>query len=248
MPKKKKVEEDGVPAWVVTYGDLMSLLLCFFILLAAFSELKQPREFREIIDKIREALGFVGGMGQVNIPETPTNSVVNMLPELAKRDSQNVQVQKQPLSNVVGRHDTVSVVHEGNWHTVGGSMGFDPGSTALTPATKKQLREDIAPKLKDRNNVVRIVGHAWGFEDTTAGSAIEVSFSRARAAYDFLVNECGVDPAMLRIEAAADAEPASLDRSGSAGTGENRRIQIYLTDRTVDQVHPDPYGTGRAGP
>ena len=28
--------EEGAPAWVVTFGDLMSLLLCFFVLLLSF--------------------------------------------------------------------------------------------------------------------------------------------------------------------------------------------------------------------
>lgn len=243
MPRRKQ-EEEGIPAWIVTYGDLMSLLLCFFILLAAFSELKQPREFREIIDKIKEALGFQGGMGQAPIPDSPTNATVNMLEKMAKRDDQSANVNKQNQTNVVGRHDTVSVVHEGNWHTMGGSMAFEPGSVELSPTVMKTLRDDVAPRLKDRNNVVRIVGHAWGFEDTTAGPAIEVSFRRAMAAYEYLVSECGVDPAVLRIEAAADAEPASVDADGG-GDGENRRVQVYMTDKLVDQVHPDPYGTGR---
>ncbi|MEM7622447.1 MAG: flagellar motor protein MotB [Planctomycetota bacterium] len=244
MAKRRKQEEQGVPEWVVTYGDLMSLLLCFFILLAAFSELKQPREFREVIDQIREALGFQGGMGQAPIPDSPTNATINMLEKMAKRDDQSANVSKQNQTNVVGRHDTVSVVHEGNWHTIGGSMGFEAASTTLNPMVKKNLRDDVAPRLKDRNNVVRIVGHAWGFEDTTAGAAIEVSFQRARAVHDYLVEECGVDPAMLRIEAAADTEPTSIDRTGN-DTGENRRVQIFMTDRLVEQTHPDPFGTGR---
>ncbi|MBW2606241.1 MAG: type VI secretion system protein TssL, partial [Deltaproteobacteria bacterium] len=29
----------GAPAWVVTFGDLMCLLLCFFVLLLSFSEM-----------------------------------------------------------------------------------------------------------------------------------------------------------------------------------------------------------------
>lgn len=29
---------DGIPAWVMTFADLMSLLMCFFVLLLSFSE------------------------------------------------------------------------------------------------------------------------------------------------------------------------------------------------------------------
>ena len=52
-PKKPKSSGNEVPEWILTYGDLMSLLLCFFILLAAFSEIKQPREYQMIIESIK---------------------------------------------------------------------------------------------------------------------------------------------------------------------------------------------------
>ena len=57
MGKRKKPAPAGVPEWVVTYGDLMSLLLCFFILLAAFSELKQERDYQEVVRSVQEAFG-----------------------------------------------------------------------------------------------------------------------------------------------------------------------------------------------
>jgi chemotaxis protein MotB len=31
--------DKGAPRWVTTFGDLMSLLLCFFVLLLSFSEI-----------------------------------------------------------------------------------------------------------------------------------------------------------------------------------------------------------------
>jgi len=62
-PKKKKREQPGVPEWMVTYGDLMSLLLTFFILLASFSELKKPREYQRVVDAIQDELGVNGGVG-----------------------------------------------------------------------------------------------------------------------------------------------------------------------------------------
>jgi len=37
MPKKKKEECKGFPAWLTSFGDLMSLLLTFFILLFSMS-------------------------------------------------------------------------------------------------------------------------------------------------------------------------------------------------------------------
>jgi len=73
--KKPKTEEPGVPEWVVTFGDMMSLLLCFFILLQMFSELKQDHEYQRVITAIKEAFGYAGGIGVMPIDDPPARSV-----------------------------------------------------------------------------------------------------------------------------------------------------------------------------
>ena len=51
--KKKHKQEKGIPEWVVTFGDMMSLLLCFFILLQMFSEVKKDEEYQRVITAIK---------------------------------------------------------------------------------------------------------------------------------------------------------------------------------------------------
>lgn len=243
MARKKRASGNEIPAWVVTYGDMMSLLLCFFILLAAFSELKKPEEFRKVLEKINEALGFRGGMGQAEITDNVANSTINQLEALMNRGDNGLFMAEQSTQNVVGPEPQVSIVHDGNFHAIGGSMPFAAGRTELGLDVQKTLREEVAPKIRDRTNIVRIVGHSWGFQDKTGGDHVVVSFERARAVRDFLVDECGINPAILRIVAAGDNEPAA--GAGAGETAQNRRVQVYMTDRTIDQVHPDPFGTGR---
>ena len=51
-----EVEEDappGVPEWVVTYGDMMSLLLTFFIMLVSMSELKDEGKNRAALNSMK---------------------------------------------------------------------------------------------------------------------------------------------------------------------------------------------------
>ena len=49
--------EEGAPAWVVTFGDLMSLLLCFFVLLLSFSEMDRNR-YRVVSGSVKNAFGI----------------------------------------------------------------------------------------------------------------------------------------------------------------------------------------------
>lgn len=241
MAKRKKPTGNEVPEWVVTYGDLMSLLLCFFILLAAFSELKKPDEFRKVLEQIREAIGASGGIGIAEILEAGGTVIVNDLDIRSKRGSQGKSSDSNPQSNVTGSNENVSFVHEGQRFAVGGSIPFDVAEFELTRFAEDTLRTEIAPQIRDQNFVVMIVGHAWGAQELAAGFSLdELAFKRAEVIKQFLVRECGVSPSILRIESAGATEPASLDASSVDAAVVNRRVQVYQTGRTVAQVHPDP--------
>ena len=49
--------EEGAPMWVVTFGDLMSLLLCFFVLLLSFSEMDRNK-YRIVSGSMKNAFGI----------------------------------------------------------------------------------------------------------------------------------------------------------------------------------------------
>lgn len=46
----------GIPAWVMTFADLMSLLMCFFVLLLSFSEM-DAMKFKRLAGQLRDAFG-----------------------------------------------------------------------------------------------------------------------------------------------------------------------------------------------
>lgn len=54
-PPEKK-ENAGVPAWVMTFADLMTLLMCFFVLLLSFSEMDAAK-FNELSGSMKDAFG-----------------------------------------------------------------------------------------------------------------------------------------------------------------------------------------------
>lgn len=64
-------EEDsggGVPAWVMTFADLMTLLMCFFVLLLAFSEM-DVMKFKQLSGSVREAFGVQAEIEAKTIPK-----------------------------------------------------------------------------------------------------------------------------------------------------------------------------------
>lgn len=51
-----KKQDAGIPAWVMTFADLMSLLLAFFVLLFSFSEMDKA-VYKELAGSMKDAFG-----------------------------------------------------------------------------------------------------------------------------------------------------------------------------------------------
>ena len=52
----EKTESKGVPAWVMTFADLMTLLMCFFVLMLSFSEMDVAK-FKQLAGSMKDAFG-----------------------------------------------------------------------------------------------------------------------------------------------------------------------------------------------
>ncbi|MCW8930512.1 MAG: flagellar motor protein MotB [Gammaproteobacteria bacterium] len=58
----------GIPAWVLTFADLMSLLMCFFVLLLSFAEM-DVQKFKQIAGSLKVAFGVQREIKAVEIPK-----------------------------------------------------------------------------------------------------------------------------------------------------------------------------------
>lgn len=64
----QKQESAGVPAWVMTFADLMTLLMCFFVLLLAFSEMDAAK-FKQLSGSMKDAFGVQAEIEVRTIPK-----------------------------------------------------------------------------------------------------------------------------------------------------------------------------------
>ncbi|WP_017445565.1 flagellar motor protein MotB [Gayadomonas joobiniege] len=67
-PPCKKCPPPGLPAWMATFADLMSLLMCFFVLLLAFSEM-DVLKFKQIAGSMKFAFGVQNKLEIKDIPK-----------------------------------------------------------------------------------------------------------------------------------------------------------------------------------
>lgn len=234
-----------MPEWVVTFGDMMSLLLCFFILIQMFSELKQPRQYQRVVDAIREAFGYVGGVGQVPVDDPPLRSMIEAMEAAALRSTrETTRVSQNTDPGVDGSHARVTRIREGVVFTTGGPQAFDELSAKLKPGVRREI-EQLVPLLRGRNNRIEIIGHAAA-KYIPAGSPWptldDLAFARAAAVRDVLI-EAGLRDEVFRIVAAGVREPIRPRASDPADIARNRRVEIILSEILVDEANTDAHHT-----
>lgn len=229
-----------MPEWVVTFGDMMSLLLCFFILLQMFSEIKQDREYQRVVTAVKEAFGYSGGVGVLPIDDPPVRSIVEQLEELALKQQEEKNTSSSPMESVEGPHMRVTRVREGMVFTIGGPSTFDPESAEVKPAVIRELK-DLATLLKGRKNKILIRGHAAN-KYLSPGSPWadlnELSYHRARNVMRIL-NDAGLDERLFRIEAVGRHEPVESRVIDPVRAAENRRVEVILTEVLLDDMSDD---------
>ncbi len=236
MAKRKPAQEEGVPEWVVTYGDLMSLLLCFFILLAAFSELKQDRpQYIDVIRSIKEAFGESGGVGLTQSPISPNSSAATPSDLWALKGVLKDIVDESTIKNMVGENTKVETVREGTKFTIGGHVTFDVGSAALKPAASADL-ERVAEIVRGRRFRIQIRGHAYGLDRQPEDQAgyDRLAFDRAAAVSGYLVETCGIGEDRISRESRSNHDPVQLRLYNAEEQAVNRRVEVILSEEVLD--------------
>ncbi|GHS95435.1 membrane protein [Planctomycetales bacterium] len=208
---------EGAPAWMTTYGDMITLLLCFFVLLFTMMEIKKEKVTRTMRQFQRQ------------FSVLPAQQAVIAM---SSRQQTMNQTQTYVLRNgPKGTSTAVKtiVTDEKTKITVGGSDLFRPDSAELTPNGELLLQTKIAPMLRGYRNRIDVRGN-------TASSSYEdgwyLGFQRAYAVMMFLSQRCDIASARFRVTTCADNEPVSSNQTPE-GRERNRRVDIIMTEEFV---------------
>jgi chemotaxis protein MotB len=234
MPaKKSEKSQEGAPGWMVTYGDMMGLLLCFFIMLVAMSEIKADEKFQQVMQSLREAFGYEGGLGTVPTNEPPQVSLLQRLESIVVPR----QIKKTGDSDdegIEGRVFRVSQVREGLQITVGGHITFDRFSADLKPQAE-QLIAQIAEKIRGHTTKIEVRGHTT-LEPLPADSEFsdwnDLAYHRAKAVAAALIRH-GVDERRIRLTACGAAEPLLRQAYTERRRAVNRRVELIVTESVI---------------
>lgn len=163
MGKKEDIPL-GAPLWMCTFSDMMSLLLCFFILLFALSTLEKVK-YTQTIGHIRGSFGKIPNMYNISFrkpvsikpqevqPVQRTKTVERAKEAIAEK-ARSKLVADDPSKEVI-----VEGVKDGIRFSLSGRILFDPG-TAVLNSTGQDMLLNVLEILQEYPNLrVRVEGH-----------------------------------------------------------------------------------------
>ena len=148
----------GVPEWVVTYGDMMSLLLTFFIMLVSMSEVVAEQKYRAVLASLAEYLGHPAAPLSPSGQNFPLNSLAEQRDTLGSHTDEHQGrggLRRQALDG-----EDVRVFRNREGEPVpAGTIHFPANSAELTAAGRLELAA-IAQRLAGKPNKIDICGVA----------------------------------------------------------------------------------------
>lgn len=223
----------GAAKWLLTYSDMVTLLLCFFVLLLAFANTDMVK-FKEVLGSMKDAFGIqreilvMGKEGGMKLPikmesqpdatEKEKDRLVNLLKAMMEEEgvSKNTFITKD--SNGV-RLEIMEVV---------GDVMFGPGDTKILPAAERLFRK-IIPMIQATPYKITVQGHTddLPISNSRFPSNWELSSARAGSVVRFFIQNGEVDPRRFSAVGCAHTKPL-FENDSPENRAKNRRVSIIF--------------------
>jgi len=238
MGKKAKAPEKPSTAWQGTYGDMITLMLCFFVMLYNPSEV-DVTQLATITQSLQmnETESTSGGMSLSAGRLSDLGNNINSLPSMEKGKSLGT-AKKKAVSlfapDVKSNKITITSDERGLVITLASDSFFDEGSADLNIDETRDTLLRLSDFFKDpelNNRRFRIEGHTDNtpVADTSKfQSNWELSAARAMNVLHYLA-DFGVNEKQFSIAGYADTRPM-FSNDTPEGRAYNRRVDIIILD------------------
>ncbi|MCX8065063.1 MAG: flagellar motor protein MotB [Candidatus Hydrogenedentes bacterium] len=228
MPRERKNSgggEGGAPGWVVTYGDMMSLLLTFFILLAAFSTISEE-DFKKAMGSLEGAFSvFPKYQGLMDMQMVGKKEKQRMMQQTAQKLAEELQIK--------GLDKQVQVEYDakgGIKITLPDVILFDKGEAELKPEAVPVL--DVIAKTLGvlRGVFIEVKGHTDNAPIQNTGrfrDNYDLSYARAVQVMRRLQSLGTLSSENFEITACGPNQPVASNLT-EEGRAQNRRVEIFI--------------------
>ena len=234
----KKPPEEGAPEWMMTFGDLMSQLLTFFILLISFSIFDEIK-YNNVKGALDQSFGLLPAWDQPIVPKE------RLVKEVEKYNTEEERIrgigyqlkirlgtqgQAKDVEAITTKEGLLLRLKEDPQEPV----YFDTARATLKPEAYPVL-DIIVEAIKDLPNEIRVSGHTDSRRVKAGGkfaSNWELSTARARSVQQYFV-EKGIDEEKTSITGYAHVKPIADENLADPAEKEeawriNRRVEILI--------------------
>lgn len=246
MGKKVKCPEcpKCLPGWLVQFGDLMSLLLCFFILLLSMATMDK-KKVEEYFEVMRRSMGFLEGardtaeaskesQSEFHADKSEGGSGDDVGQDSKAADvAQMVQEMTQEFNNTTDKENKkIDMTMKGNNEftlDIPSEMVFEEGEYEVTDPKMKRFITKLTRILRTMSQQfdIEVMGHTGSNYMRGGGiprDSWDLSALRSISVVKELIKN-KIDPATLKVAAFGSYRPKSDNAF------ENRRVELRFTAR-----------------
>ena len=231
MAKQQKCPEcpKGLPPWLATFGDLMSLLLCFFVLLLSFSTMKQA-DFEKAVGSLQGALGVLPGEPILTSPIKLEQPIIKGDITEARPSLKDAKAEIEKEVQAEGQQENVEIIQSEEGITI------RIKDNALYKSGKADVRPEILPLLNKIASVIARLPNSVEIEGHTDDMPISneefpnnhwLSSGRALAVLDVVRGEVGIAPERLTAIGHGEFKPL-VPNDTEENRAANRRVEIKI--------------------
>jgi chemotaxis protein MotB len=237
--RRNDEDEENLERWLLTYADLITLLLAFFIIMYSMSKVDSER-FSSIMDALNGVLrGGEVGLAAEGAIITYANNTGNAEQQKAElyEEVQQMLDDHGLGGSVEARMDAHGVVM-----TLGEQVLFDQGRADLKPSAM-QVLDEIVEILAELTHSIRIEGHTDNvpINNERFASNWELSVARSTSVIRYLLEEHGLPPEKLSAAGCGEYRPIEPNDTPEQ-RAMNRRVDIVLLPDTETMQEEEPGG------
>lgn len=239
--RKKKEKPDNHERWLLTYSDLITLLMIFFVIMYASSNLDASK-YKQISESFKVAMGggksIIGkeDAASITVDSNPVNTDLQAKEEQQKLEELKKQVDKYLEKS--GMKDSVSteIDERGLVVSIKDTLFFDTGKAEIKPDIQKKI-VDLGKILNQLNNYIRIEGHTDNvpIKNQEFSSNWQLSCERAANVTELLIEKCNIPPQKLSAVGYGEYRPI-FNNTTEDGRARNRRVNIIIVNSKFNDI------------
>ena len=236
--RKKKVAEEASQLWMVTYTDMVQLMLCFFVALFNPADIDVGQLEAMVSTFQNTGLGASMGGNTLSVGKSADlGNTINSLPSMERGRAMGTALRTAvSLFQVEIRSNKVKVTHDerGLVISLASDAFFNAASARVNIEETRDILVRLASMLNSREigaRKIRIEGHTDAVDVDPGGPWQDnwhLSSERARAVLRYLF-DFGVSESRFQVAGFADTVPVSSNESPE-GRAYNRRVDVVIID------------------